>query len=720
MSAAAINCAEKPASPTGVDLSRLRLFDLVRHLLLDRRFQVLLLVLLGVAVRAPALSGQLIWDDEFLARDNPFIKSPLLILETFRHYLYFDSLSVHYRPVQNLSYMLDYWLWDRNTFGFHLTNVLLHVGAGILLFFLLLRLLPGLQSPANLPAASGGKVKPGRMEIAAFFAALIWMVHPVHSAAVDYIAGRADSIAFFFAAAGWLLFLRASLSLALRRRIALYSLAAFLALLALCGRETAAIWLAVFLLHTLCFRKDFGRKAKLATLGACLTLLAAYGALRHLPESRPAHSFSGEFPAPMRVALMFRAMGDYGRLLVFPSNLHMERTVLAPDEYVNRQSWLRSGNIEYLSIVGLGTLAVLTTGCFLRGKRQTMRVFGTLWFLAGFLPISNLINLNATVAEHWLYLPSVGLLIFVAGSVLDLPAWTRRPALAAASCAVLGLSVRSAVRSNDWVSQETFYERTIAAGGGTMRMLICLGHVYADQGHDAKAEDLFRRILSARPDYDVARTNLGAVLAKQHKDKEARALLAAATGNAKVTPQDTPRGWQAARNLAMLLHAQKDDAAAIAQLEQARAAYPGVWDLISSESELLRQQHDSRRALQLVGEFASKHWWHYDAALALGRLYAQAGDAENAAKSLQHASELDIHEVAALNLIARLRLRQNRLADACRVQKRAVARQPDAPMQYALLSDILERMGQTAAAKDAIAEVARLESIGRQAGSLPN
>ena len=51
-----------------------------------------------------------------------------------------------------------------------------------------------------------------------------------------------------------------------------------------------------------------------------------------------------------------------------------------------------------------------------------MRRFGAIWFLAGYLPISNIVQLNATVAEHWLYLPSVGLLIFVAGCAIELSA----------------------------------------------------------------------------------------------------------------------------------------------------------------------------------------------------------------------------------------------------------------------------------------------------------
>src|SRR2546423_10242406 len=155
-----------------------------------------LLALLGFAVHFQSLQGQLIWDDQYLARDNPFIKSPVLILESFRHYLFLDSFSAHYRPVQNISYIFDYLIWNTDPYGFHLSNVLWHVGSGVLLFLLLRKVFGGFRAAPRLSS------------LAAFLAAGLWIVHPVHSAAVDYISGRADSLAFFFACAAWLLYLR--------------------------------------------------------------------------------------------------------------------------------------------------------------------------------------------------------------------------------------------------------------------------------------------------------------------------------------------------------------------------------------------------------------------------------------------------------------------------------------------------------------------------------
>ena len=65
----------------------------------------------------------------------------------------------------------------------------------------------------------------------------------------------------------------------------------------------------------------------------------------------------------------------------------------------------------------------------------------------------------------------------------------------------------------------------------------------------------------------------------------------------------------------------------------------------------------------------------------------------------------------ALRLIAQMRLRQNRLDEAFQAQRRAVARQPDEPRQYVLLSDILEKMGRTAEARSVLAKASQLRAL---------
>src|SRR6476659_807265 len=156
--------------------------------------RVALLTGIAVLIHLPALPGEMIWDDSYLAGGNPFIKSPLLILEAFRHYLFLDSFSGHYRPVQNLSYIVDYFFWNTDPAGFHLSNILLHVAAGLLLYSLLINLFG--KHAGLWESDEPGSARVGAL--AAFVISGIWMVHPVHSAAIDYISGRADSLAFVF------------------------------------------------------------------------------------------------------------------------------------------------------------------------------------------------------------------------------------------------------------------------------------------------------------------------------------------------------------------------------------------------------------------------------------------------------------------------------------------------------------------------------------------
>jgi predicted Zn-dependent protease len=58
-----------------------------------------------------------------------------------------------------------------------------------------------------------------------------------------------------------------------------------------------------------------------------------------------------------------------------------------------------------------------------------------------------------------------------------------------------------------------------------------------------------------------------------------------------------------------------------------------------------------------------------------------------------------------------IRLRANKLDDAFQIQRRAVARQPDQPSQYVLLSDILEKMGRNAEARAELVKASNLRSL---------
>jgi tetratricopeptide (TPR) repeat protein len=471
------------------------------------------------------------------------------------------------------------------------------------------------------------------------------------------------------------------------------------------------MWLVVFLFHLFVFDRTFSLRAKGAVLAICLCVLGAYAGLRHLPDQRPSPNPTSGWSAPVRGVLMLRALGDYGRLMVFPSTLYMERSVMNTEVMKSHTDWKRNAAADYLTIGGLLVLVVLSGGAARKGSAQRLRMFGVGWFLLAYLPISNIIELNATVAEHWLYLPSVGFLLFAAGVALEMPKLPRKLATAIACVAVVGFGTRSYARSGDWLNSEVFYTSTSKAGGGSIRVLLNLGLVYANREEYARAEALFRKSLEIYPGYVMARNNLADVLLHQGKTEEAERTFREASAASIEARKEFPRTWVAALNVAKMRLQADDTAGAIDTLEKAREDYPGVWRLISLESELVRKSAGPDAALPMVQEFAAQNWWHVEAALALGKLYAEKGMVADAERAFRHASRLDVHDVSALNQSALLCVNQQRYDEAYATQRRAIARQPDEPRQYLILSDILEKMGRTAEAKATLAEVSRMQAV---------
>src|SRR5205814_3095403 len=105
----------------------------------------------------------------------------------FQRFLFTDATpSDFYRPIQRLTYTLDYAAFIFGPAGYHVSSILCHIGAALALLLLseeLLRLF--------------GVEERKRRRIA-FLATLAWAIHPVHTAAVAYVSGRADPLAAAF------------------------------------------------------------------------------------------------------------------------------------------------------------------------------------------------------------------------------------------------------------------------------------------------------------------------------------------------------------------------------------------------------------------------------------------------------------------------------------------------------------------------------------------
>jgi hypothetical protein len=115
----------------------------------------------------------------------------------------------HYIPLSWMSFGLDYLLWGMNPFGYHLTNVLLH-----LLNSLLLLRLARLLLQKVWPLAEDGRA----VAFGGLAAALAFAVHPLRVESVAWITERRDVLSGCFALLVLLLYVAAAEASGRRRR----------------------------------------------------------------------------------------------------------------------------------------------------------------------------------------------------------------------------------------------------------------------------------------------------------------------------------------------------------------------------------------------------------------------------------------------------------------------------------------------------------------------
>jgi tetratricopeptide (TPR) repeat protein len=400
---------------------------------------------------------------------------------------------------------------------------------------------------------------------------------------------------------------------------------------------------------------------------------------------------------------MVRAMGDYARLMFWPGNLHMERSVFGDKRSAN------AGELVSLAIGGGALLVAFACGCWRSGRGRALRILGAIWFLLAILPVSNLVELNATVAEHWLYLPSVGFLLFLAGCVAELNERQQRFAVGLVCAGVFAASGRGFIRSDDWAEQESFYRRTLAAGGNSVRLRTNLAQISWRRGDREAARNDYSEILAITPDFPPARNALAQILAAEGKTSEAESLLQTGTELAQRSNSVYPRPWALTLSLVRFQQASGDLAGALETLRRNPNGSVMAWEVIDLEAELLEDLDGPRAALPRVEEFVRLNWWHHDALLALGRLYGEIGEIDRSVELLLRASKVDVWETDALHLLVTVLARHNRLSEACAIQQRAIGRQPNDPQPYLVLSELLQRGGHLEEARAAMAEFNRLQ-----------
>lgn len=457
---------------------------------------ILVLICLALICYANSFSVPFLWDDEVLILRNQYIKSAGFLREIFTttHFKGGGEGGNFYRPLQISSYLIDYALWKFNPFGYHLTNLIFHWLTAIAAYFLI--------------------AKTTKDKLVGFLAAGFFIIHPVHTEAVTYIAGRADLLAASFLLFAFLCFLKTQEESSYKAYI-FGAMSCFFYICALLSKESAMIFIPLLCLYGLSFLKKQDFKRWITWYVLFFLISAGYIILRMsiLPFGvNRSLSLVAQAPLALRLITIPEIYLTYLGLLILPISLHMERHFITTS-VSSIYFWL-------------GIMLLLITIYLLKllFRRNRTMFFYLGFFVITLIPVLNILPLNATVAEHWLYLPSLGFWTVLALAMVKLfKSTTKKKTIVVIGCFFLIFyCTRSVMRNFQWQSPIGLYAHDLKYSPKSFLLHNNLGVELFRRGKNDLAAKAFSEAVKIRPGYATSRNNLAVILETQGKIKQAK------------------------------------------------------------------------------------------------------------------------------------------------------------------------------------------------------
>jgi tetratricopeptide (TPR) repeat protein len=255
--------------------------------------------------------------------------------------------------------------------------------------------------------------------------------------------------------------------------------------------------------------------------------------------------------------------------------------------------------------------------------------------LVAYLPISNLFSLNATVAEHWLYISSA--FLFLAAGLTLAHSRIPRGVVVTGLVAWMGfLGVRTFLRQADWRDQRTFIEHTIANGGHSPRMLMNLANVELSEGHLDRALALYREAVDRAPEQPMIFLGYANVLMRSRDFPSARTALAKAAKSEFLAPE-------VLQTTAALEHLE-DGRDSGDTLRRALDSAPQNWPIRRRYLEYLVERGQGEDALRELGNFIQTNGYRGESWRMMGEMLEASGRLDLARGAYQQAADRDVHD----------------------------------------------------------------------------
>jgi Tfp pilus assembly protein PilF len=407
-----------------------------------KRTAILLLICAGLLLYLNSLTNAFISDDRNQILNNPALHSLSSIPQFFFGSTYYSGGTrelggLYYRPLMMASYDLLYAISGTSPVLFHLFQIALHIGNTILVFVLF-----GFFFS----------------DIVAFFLALLFLIHPINTEAVVYIADLQDVLFVFFGLLALIIFLYNRKNIfQWKTRIAV----GICLLLSLFSKETGIVFFITIILYSFVTKQKHKFSFFLSLFGSFLTYIFFRFSLAHI------HITKGIVLAPIASATISQ------RLLNMPYIFFT---------YIKRFFFPITLSSSDYSIITSPTffdfyVPLFITMCFIAGifaidkwiakkhKKYTKQfIFFASWFVIGLLPHLQIIPLDQTIAERWFYFSAIGMLGMIGTIVVCIKITQYRLQTIGYACITIVcilLGTRTVLRNFDWRDGVTLYSHDI-------------------------------------------------------------------------------------------------------------------------------------------------------------------------------------------------------------------------------------------------------------------
>jgi len=384
------------------------------------------IAVLGLAIYANSIAGPFVFDDLASIPDNPSIRSLWPLAQPLSPPNRGEAVSG--RPLVNLSFAVNYALGGVEVRGYHLANIAVHVGCALLIFGIVRLTL----DDTGVAAAS----------------AVIWMVHPLESEAVDYISARTESLMALCYLGTVYASVRSLRSPRAGRWIALAVASCAAGMACKESMVTAPLIVAAYD-RTFAFRswKEALRRRWLLYGGLAATWIVLAGLIMSGPRAHSAgfvtasevglQTETGVWPYLLNQT---RLVVHYLWLWVWPRQLVLDYGLPHPMSFADAAPYAIG-----LAFLGLITLAGLVV--------RSQLAFLGVWFFVTLAPASSVIPIVTEVgAERRMYLPAIALAILIALAGRQVSKRSTMAAVALFVCLASALAAATIARNTEYRS----------------------------------------------------------------------------------------------------------------------------------------------------------------------------------------------------------------------------------------------------------------------------